>query len=118
MEQMNSVGSAQNVTAVNKVKEFNKVNYQPKVDLSDPVDKVEFTTEKEVSEKKASTGKKVGVGIANAFLPGLGQIINGQVGKGLGFMAGTIALGALFGPTAALAIGVVSIVDAVKNAKP
>lgn len=42
-----------------------------------------------VYERPASTGKKVGVGVASFALPGLGQAINGQWGKGLGFFAAT-----------------------------
>lgn len=81
-------------------------------------------------ETEASTGKKWGVGLGSAFLPGLGQAINGQWGKGLGFFAGNIALqtmavlpmirGKMPSPIAgiaALGLGIWSIVDAVKNAK-
>lgn len=73
--------------------------------------------------KEASTAKKWGVGIASAFLPGLGQAINGQWGKGLGFFLGsgaTAALTVAFPPAgliAAAGVGIWSIVDAVKNAK-
>ena len=88
---------------------------------------------------EASTGKKWGVGLASAFCPGLGQAINGQWGKGIGFFLGTGALyvagvlsGAIgassdkaakgLGAMAALLLGatglaITSIVDAVKNAK-
>ena len=75
-------------------------------------------------KKAASTGKKWGVGIASFFLTGLGQAINGQWGKAAGFFFGAVAIGALVGPVApALAImigagmSILSIVDAVKNAK-
>ena len=81
-------------------------------------------------ETEASTGKKWGVGLASGFLPGLGQAINGQWGKGLGFFAGNIALQAMailpmirgkipspIAGIAAFGLGVWSIVDAVKNAK-
>lgn len=81
-------------------------------------------------ETEASTGKKWGVGLGSAFLPGLGQAINGQWGKGLGFFASNIAIramailpmmrGKMPSPIAGIAtfgLGIWSIVDAVKNAK-
>ena len=82
-------------------------------------------------EVEASSGKKWGVGIASAFLPGLGQAINGDWGKGVGFFLGTGVLGflsklaaasgkiglGLAGGLATLGLGIVSIVDAVKSAK-
>ena len=95
-----------------------------------------------IYEESASTGKKVGVGIASTFIPGLGQAINGQWGKAAGFFGGSIALDLLSGATAMLipmasgkkaaktgAIGALaayvalmgvriwSVVDAVKGAK-
>ncbi len=80
-------------------------------------------------ETEASTGKKWGVGAASFFVPGLGQAVNGQWGKGAGFFFGNIAasalglvlggvkpkgvaLSTLFGG----AVSIWSIVDAVKNA--
>ena len=80
---------------------------------------------------EASNGKKWGVGIASFFIPGLGQFINGDVGKGLAFLGGGIASYALanvallrrnlilasVGCVATLATGIASIVDAVKSAK-
>ena len=88
---------------------------------------------------EATKGKKWGVGLASAFVPGLGQAINGQWGKGIGFFLGTGALyaagmasgiigmggknpakgiGAMFALSAGcLGLGIASIVDAVKNAK-
>ena len=104
-------------------------------------DKVkEFPTHYEYTyEKEASTGKKWGVGIASAVLPGLGQAVNGQWGKGLGFFAGNIGIGIdsglfgavgmmkgapkalggsmLIGTLASVGLIIGSIVDAVKNAK-
>ena len=78
----------------------------------------------ENTKKEASTAKKVGVGIASACIPGLGQAINGEWGKALGFFAGSLGsaftLGAICPPlglAAGLGIGIYSIVDAVKNAK-
>ena len=80
-------------------------------------------------ETEASTGKKWGVGIASACVAGLGQCINGQLGKAAGFFFGTIAasvLGFVLGGDKAKglalsyimagAVGIWSIVDAVKNA--
>ena len=101
------------------------------------VDKGSYYEKTYTSE--ASNGKKWGVGLASAFCPGLGQAINGQWGKGIGFFLGYGALytaGVLSGAigassdkaakgigamlalcTGALALGIGSIVDAVKNAK-
>lgn len=82
-------------------------------------------------EVEATTGKKWGVGLASSVCPGLGQAINGQWGKGIGYFLGTGALGlvtnfaalkgklvgALVAGLGALGLGIASIVDAVKNAK-
>ena len=82
-------------------------------------------------EVEATTGKKWGVGLASTFIPGLGQAINGDWGKGIAFFLGTSALGvasnfaalsgriglSLVGVLATLGLGVASIVDAVKSAK-
>lgn len=74
-------------------------------------------------KKEASTGKKWGVGIASAFVPGLGQGINGQWGKAAGFFFGSMAAGIMassipfIGFPLGLGLGIWSIVDAVKNAK-
>ena len=84
-----------------------------------------------VYETEATTGKKWGVGIASAFVNGLGQAINGEWGKAAGFFFGglvvpaTIAIlsrgksaAAFWGAgVASLGINIWSIVDAVKNAK-
>ena len=43
-------------------------------------------------ETEASTGKKWGVGTASFFVPGLGQAVNGQWGKGAGFLVASIFL--------------------------
>ena len=57
-------------------------------------------------------------------MPGLGQAVNGQWGKGLAFFFGTGVAGAaamFAGPVGLAAyagVGIWSIVDAVKNAKP
>ena len=76
-------------------------------------------------EQEASTGKKWGVGIASAFINGLGQAINGDWGKAAGFFFGGIAGGYLGKIVAGKAgkwavgfgIGIWSIMDAVKSAK-
>lgn len=87
----------------------------------------------EISEKpkEASTAKKWGVGIASGCITGLGQIINGEVGKGFAMLGTAFGLGLLgnlggkkstairgLSYIAAFGVGVYSIVDAVKNAKP
>lgn len=86
----------------------------------------------------------VGAGIGSLFIPGLGQMINGQVGKGVGILCGSVALatagGLIAGPgmrnsagkyvpdmgatvayllcfSGALALDIWSICDAVKVAK-
>jgi TM2 domain-containing membrane protein YozV len=49
----------------------------------------------------ASSGSNVtGVTVLSIFLPGLGQLVNGDVGKGLGMMAATFVCLALFAPLA------------------
>lgn len=82
-------------------------------------------------ETEASTGKKWGVGIASAFVSGLGQAINGEWGKGAAFFLGSLFPAMIssfaittgkFGTSAiagltALGVNIYSIVDAVKNAK-
>lgn len=72
---------------------------------------------------KASTAKRWGVGIASAFVTGLGQLINGEVGKAAAMFGSAIGLGILTAtPIAPLAwvalivLDIYSIVDAVKNA--
>ena len=76
-------------------------------------------------EREASTGKKWGVGIASAFVNGLGQAINGDWGKAAGFFFGGIA-GSYLGKVlagkagkwiAGIGVGIWSVVDAVKNAR-
>ena len=101
-------------TPVTDVITFSKTNQKPEL----PEDSTKE------APKKASGAKKFGVGLASAFLPGLGQAVNGQWGKGLAFFFGTGVAGAaamLAGPVGLAAyagVGIWSIVDAVKNAKP
>jgi TM2 domain-containing membrane protein YozV len=112
------VNNAMDLQSVQQVKntEVKKVAYQPKVDMSDPVDTVELSTKNE-AKKEASTGKKVGLGIASWILPGLGQCINGQAGKGLAFFAGAVGATLLLGPVGTLGVGLWAAIDAAKNAK-
>lgn len=97
------------------------------------VDKIETLNDTaEISQiekpKKSNTGKKWGVGIASVLITGLGQVINGEVGKGIGLFAGAIASTIIIlkvrkvNPTAsavlnvaALGIPIYSVVDAVKG---
>lgn len=80
-------------------------------------------TEEKVQPKETNTGKKLGVSLASVLYSGLGQAVNGQWGKALGFCVGESAativgfcmagpVGALLG---ALAVKGLSIYDAVKN---
>ncbi len=72
------------------------------------------------------------IGVASFFVPGLGQIICGEVGRGLAFLGGSVAVGAVAGAAyansgsdavllatsaAALALDIWAIVDAVQVAK-
>lgn len=131
-----NVNGVQNVSNVNQIDDVKKTVKQSKVDLSNPVDTVELSSSTK-AKKNPSTAKKVGAGIASVLYPGFGQLINGDVKKGLKFflgqgfvdVAGQIAAMALMsvnpavGLTVALAaglthigVGIASVVDAVKNA--
>lgn len=55
------------------------------VDIKEHSDCFEY-----VYENPASTGKKVGVGVASAVFPGVGQMINGQWGKGFAFLGSAL----------------------------
>ena len=124
--------------AVGSVQNFATTNvhaYQPQFkgakdapDVKD-IDRGDFVERRVKTE--GTTGKKWGVGIASAFMSGLGQFINGDVGKGFGFLVAGLAtyvataLGVMKGSKglywggvlASLGIGIGSVVDAVKNAK-
>ena len=124
--------------AVGSVQNFATTNvhaYQPQFkgakdapDVKD-IDRGDFIERRVKTE--GTTGKKWGVGIASAFMSGLGQFINGDVGKGFGFLVAGLAtyvataLGVMKGSKglywggvlASLGIGIGSVVDAVKNAK-
>ena len=63
-----------------------------KTDLGDNPDSFEKT-----EKAKASTAKKIGLGMASGIAPGLGQLINGEVGKGLAFFGATVLAGFLRG---------------------
>ena len=100
----------------------------PKLERIPSVDTVSFsgndkTLEGNKLKEEASSGKKWGVGIASFLIPGLGQAINGEWGKALGFLAGRIgislALGFACPPLAiatSLGLTIWSTVDAVQNA--
>lgn len=127
--------SIQNVECgyVNQTQQLRNVkqpvnNQNLNVDLSTPEDSIELSTKKEI-KKKASIAKKVGVGLASRYLPGLGQVINGQGKKGaIQFISNTALKTAAIAfaftcphVSAVLSLGrialnVGSIVDAVKNA--
>ena len=110
----------------------NSASYRPNFKGAPDVKEIDKGSyiEKHVTTE-ASSGKKWGVGIASFFIPGLGQFINGDVGKGLAFlgggitsyvlanvamMRGKLGLASVAG-IAALGTGIASIVDAVKSAK-
>lgn len=52
------------------------------------IDKGDYIERHIVAEGTKS--RKAGVGIASAIFPGLGQFINGDAGKGFGFLAATV----------------------------
>lgn len=60
-------------------------------------DSVELSTDKQEQPKRSLTAKKWGVGIASFALPGTGQLINGQVTKGLGLFGLYLGSGLLAG---------------------
>ena len=124
-----AVGSVQNFATTNVhayQPQFKGAKDAPEVKDIDRGDFVERRVKTE-----GTTGKKWGVGIASAFMSGLGQFINGDVGKGFGFLVAGLAtyvataLGVMKGSKglywggvlASLGIGIGSVVDAVKNAK-
>ena len=90
---------------------------------------IKMTATKDASKSapanpKVSARKKIGAGIASAIVPGLGQAVNGQWGKALGFFIGVglsdtvgFVLGGPVGMVAAhVAMDVWNIVDAYRNA--
>ena len=84
-------------------------------------DSITTSVNQKTIKKEASTAKKWGVGIGSLLIPGLGQAINGDWGKAIGFLGGTVILTVLagsFGPFVLLALGLRgwSVFDAVKNA--
>ncbi|MFA7657797.1 MAG: hypothetical protein WCY19_00015 [Candidatus Gastranaerophilaceae bacterium] len=109
----------------------NKMSNPKAVAFTDGEDKVEIKEKREPIEK-ASTGKKWGVGIASLLVSGLGQFINGDNKKGFAYLGGGLgsALVSVVGKAVKvpfitaigvignLVVGIASIVDAVKNAKP
>lgn len=130
-----NVSNLQNIQVPNATSSIK--DNQPKVDHSDPVDTVTLSSTHATEQPKGSTAKKIGVGIASALYPGLGQLANGDVKKGAKFFFGQMAsdigfsalaiglasvnpaLGLAFGIAGGLAhagIAIGSIVDAAKNA--
>ena len=103
----------------------NNPNFRSRIDS--PLKSVQKFPDYEVRtyETEGSTGKKWGVGIASALISGLGQAINGDWGKAAGFFFGTIIAGKLGKVVAgepgkmvgAAAVGIWSVIDAVKSAK-
>ncbi len=100
-----------------KTKEADKVE-------NSEVNKDENKVKPEKEKKSNGIGKKIVAGVASAFLPGVGQAINGQWGKAAGFLIGAIAAPLLVGfitsstillVAVKLGINIASIVDAVKN---
>ena len=73
---------------------------------------------------QTTTSKKIGVGLASLLFSGLGQAVNGQWGKALGYCIGEAAaaiggfcLAGPFGSSLGIALAkILSINDAVKNA--
>ena len=88
-----------------------------------PIHKVEELPQHYVVTYKteASTGKKCGVGIASAIIPGLGQFINGDWAKGFAFLVGNIAthfiykVNPIIGFISSAGVSAWSAIDAVKN---
>ena len=61
-------------------------------------------------------------GFASFILPGLGQMVSGEVGRGLGFLAGEVGFYIILssgriGPIGLIVVPIWSIIDAVKVAK-
>lgn len=54
-----------------------------------------YSTEGFVYEPTTDPYNPVVTGVTSAIIPGIGQFINGTVGRGIGFLAGDIALGSL-----------------------
>lgn len=128
---IDGINAAQTAAKIEKFPKMEKWIEKAKVDLSDPIDTINLTAKSnEIAESKPSTAKKVGVGVASAFIPGLGQIINHD-GKKAGVFFGTSLVGGLLTGAAStvslplavvlsvgtLGVKVASIVDAVKSAK-
>ncbi|MBQ9244963.1 hypothetical protein IJ182_01705 [bacterium] len=97
--EINNVGGAQNINQVQGV-EAQKVAYQPKVDLNDPVDTVEFSSKTESAKKP----KKPLSGVASYFVPGLGQLINGDKKAAGKFFGRHVGLSAIAGIATGIAV--------------
>ena len=102
-----------------------KLSENSALERTPEVDKVDISNKKEVdntNKPEASVAKKIGVGAASFVIPGLGQLINGQVKKGLIMFLGNAAINAITFTVfplmglAGAALNVYAAVDAVKNA--
>ena len=94
---------------------LSKANLQEINDAADTVEIKNFNVKKE-----APAEKKLLSGLCSFFIPGLGQAINGQWGKAVGFLLGSIIVAPLSLSTLGL-LGlpyqIWSAYDAAKNAK-
>lgn len=114
---------------------INKIgaSVQPNLKAFQPVsfsaqEKTEDIPEQIEGKKRSLTAKKWGVGIASFALPGVGQIVNSEVGKGLAMLIPAVILGGItkvskggtqiISALATIGLAVYSIIDAVKNVKP
>ena len=86
---VDSIHSYQNAVRRNAQNNMNipfKSNSKAENSISD-----EKTDSFETTDKpQASTAKKVGLGIVSCMVPGIGQLINGEVIKGLAFFGATV----------------------------
>lgn len=117
--------------------QINSISYNPnsltcnrKFNVAKNINKIEFgEKEEEKNHKKDSlTAKKWGVGIASGLITGLGQLINGEVAKGLTMFGSAVGLVTIMKLAkrkkplissicwiAGTSLGIYSIVDAVKG---
>lgn len=129
----NPNGTVNLMEAMEVVKKYGKLVPKAELERTPVTDTVSLSTKNNAEKvepqkpkaqpKEAGSGKKWGVGIASAVIPGLGQAINGEWGKAAGFFFGGIAASVVAATTApliglaGLGLGIWSIVDAVKSAK-
>ena len=79
---------------VNKINAVNLSN--SKIIQTLPFKAQEKTEDTPATPKRSLTAKKWGVGIVSFFLPGTGQMINGEGGKGAAILISSIILGAIY----------------------